>query len=168
MKKIMSVINGQFEAVLSSIFLIVMTGIIAVQIFCRILGLPLSWTEELALYTFVWLIYISCSYAIKKRAHIKLDLLRIFSKAKGKLILDVIANMGFLIFSTVLTYWCIASVYRLKEVNYQVSPAVGFPMWIANLALAVGFVLMVYRLVCDTVLLFREYGAETMEGGVSK
>jgi TRAP-type C4-dicarboxylate transport system permease small subunit len=166
MKKLLLWVNENLEAALSSFFLMVMTVLITIQIVCRIIGLPLSWTEEIARYTFVWLIYISCSYAIKKRAHIKLDLLTIMAKPLAKLVFDVIANIGFLTFALVLAYWCALGVYRLKEVNYQVSPAVGIPMWIANFALLAGFVLMVYRTVSDTVLLVRDY-IKTRKGGVS-
>ncbi|MDR1796696.1 MAG: TRAP transporter small permease [Clostridiales Family XIII bacterium] len=166
MKKILSFVNKNLEAVLSSFFLVVMTVLIISQIVCRIIGLPLSWTEELARYTFIWLIFISCAYAVKKRVHIKLDLFYLLANRKGKLILSVFSNCAFFFFSAVMMYWTIKSVYKLKEVNYQVSPAIGLPMWIANLALSIGFILMVYRLVEDTALLFKQYkNNESIEGG---
>jgi TRAP-type C4-dicarboxylate transport system permease small subunit len=165
MKKILHWFDENFEAVLSSFFLIVMTALIAIQIVCRIIGLPLSWTEEIARYSFIWLIYISCSYAIKKRAHIKLDLLTILANPPLKLALGVIANVGFLALAVVLAYWCALGVHRLRAVNYQVSPAAGIPMWIVNLALVVGFALMVFRCIEDTILLIREYAAKNKKGG---
>ena len=159
MKKILYWLHENFEAALSSFFLMAMTVLIAIQIVCRIIGLPLSWTEEIARYSFIWLIYISCSYAIKKRAHIKLDLLTIIATPPLKFALSLIANAGFLLFAVILAYWCALGVYRLKAVNYQVSPAAEIPMWIANMALVVGFILMVYRIIADTILLIREYAA---------
>lgn len=32
-----------------------------------------SWSEELARYLFIWLVYLSASYAIYKNAHIKIE-----------------------------------------------------------------------------------------------
>jgi TRAP-type C4-dicarboxylate transport system permease small subunit len=167
MKKILCWLHENFEAALSSFFLMAMTVLIAIQIVCRIIGLPLSWTEEIARYAFIWLIYISCSYAIKNRAHIKLDLLTILANPPLKLALSMIANAGFLLFAVILAYWCALGVYRLKAVNYQVSPAAGIPMWIANMALVTGFILMVYRTIADTILLIREYAANKSAASAS-
>jgi TRAP-type C4-dicarboxylate transport system permease small subunit len=88
-----------------------------------------------------------------------LDLLTIMAKPGAKLVFNLIANAGFLVFAMVLAYWCALGVYRLKMVNYQISPAAGIPMWIANAALPLGFVLMIYRIIGDTILLIREYRA---------
>jgi TRAP-type C4-dicarboxylate transport system permease small subunit len=155
--KVLRWLNEHFEEVLSSVFLVVMTVLVAIQIAFRTMGVPLSWTEELARYCFVWLIYISCSYAIKTRSHIKVDLLNIMVKEKGKFILGVFSNSCFLVFAAVIAYFSYGSVYRLKEVNPQVSPAVGFPLWVAYLAISVGFTLMVYRIIADTLLAAKEY-----------
>jgi TRAP-type C4-dicarboxylate transport system permease small subunit len=80
---------------------------------------------------------------------------------KGELILNMISNTAFLVFAVAIAYFSYQGVYRLKEVNPQVSPAVGFPMWIAYLSVSVGFTLMIYRIIADTWIRIRAYNEKT-------
>jgi TRAP-type C4-dicarboxylate transport system permease small subunit len=167
MKKALLWLNDYLEEVLSSFFLALMTALIALQIVCRLASIPLSWTEELARYTFVWLIYMSCSYAVKKRAHIKVEILTILVKRRGQIRLAIFADLAFLAFAVLVTYFGCIGVYKLKVVNPQFSPALGFPMWIAYLSVALGFTLMIYRLITDIVLYVREFRSIEGEGAAA-
>jgi TRAP-type C4-dicarboxylate transport system permease small subunit len=151
-------LNKYFEEAFSSLLLVAMTLLIFAQIIFRATGVPLAWTEELARYAFVWLIYMSSSYAVRKRAHIKVELLNVIVKGKlGHLILNIWANAAFFVFAAVIAYFTFGTVYRLKNVNPQFSPATQFPMWIAYLSVSVGFALMIYRLIADTVTIIADY-----------
>ncbi len=81
--KIVSFIDKHLEEVLCAVLLAVMTIVIFLQIVLRLLGLPLSWTEEIGRYMFIWLIYIGCASAIRKRKHISVELLDLFLKERG-------------------------------------------------------------------------------------
>jgi TRAP-type C4-dicarboxylate transport system permease small subunit len=158
-------LNAYFEEVFSVLLLFAMTLLIFAQIIFRTTGAPLSWTEELARYAFVWLIYISSSYAVRKRAHIKVELLSLIIKNRlGNLILGIWANLAFLVFAVVIAYFSFGAVRGLKYVNPQFSPATHFPMWIAYLSVLVGFALMSYRLIADIALMIRDYQKETVGG----
>ncbi len=151
--KIVSFIDKHLEEVLCAVLLAVMTIVIFLQIVLRLLGLPLSWTEEIGRYMFIWLIYIGCASAIRKRKHISVELLDLFLKERGKFVLNIISNVVFLIFAVILTYYSFSVVQR---VSTQLSPAIRMPMSIPYSSVLVGGALMVVRLIQDTIARFKE------------
>ena len=151
--KIVSFIDKHLEEVLCAVLLAVMTIAIFLQIVLRLLGLPLSWTEEIGRYMFIWLIYIGCASAIRKRKHISVELLDLFLKERGKFVLNIISNVVFLIFAVILTYYSFSVVQR---VSTQLSPAIRMPMSIPYSSVLVGGALMVVRLIQDTIARFKE------------
>lgn len=151
--KIVSFIDKHLEEILCAVLLAAMTIVIFLQIVLRLLGLPLSWTEEIGRYMFIWLIYIGCASAIRKRKHISVELLDLFLKERGKFVLNIISNVVFLIFAVILTYY---SFFVVQRVSTQLSPAIRMPMSIPYSSVLVGSALMVVRLIQDTIARFKE------------
>lgn len=74
MKKILKFLNDYLEETICIILMSVMTIIIFIQVIMRyVMHNSLSWSEELARYCFVWLIYIGVAYGCKLMKHIKID-----------------------------------------------------------------------------------------------
>ena len=74
MKKILHWLDENLEEFILVIFLIAMTLIMGIQIFCRyVLGMSLSWSEELTRYLFIWCGFLSVSYCSKKCLSIKIE-----------------------------------------------------------------------------------------------
>lgn len=151
--KIVSFLDKHLEEVLLAILLSVMTLMIFMQIVFRVLGWPLSWTEELGRYMFIWMIYLGAASAIRKRKHISVELLDLFLKDNGKFVLNIISNVIFMIFAAILTYYSIPVVQRVAA---QLSPAVRLSMAIPYSSVLVGSALMLIRLIQDTIARFRE------------
>ena len=60
MKKILHWLDENLEEFILVIFLIAMTLIMGIQVFCRyVLGMSLSWSEELTRYLFIWCGFLS-------------------------------------------------------------------------------------------------------------
>lgn len=79
-------LDEHIEEVLLVAFSVVMVVVIAMQVFMRyVMDNSLSWSEELARFCFIWLVYIGISYGVKKQRHIKVDAMLILFKQKGKL-----------------------------------------------------------------------------------
>ncbi|WP_312280881.1 TRAP transporter small permease [Oscillibacter sp.] len=151
--KIVSFLDKHLEEVLLAILLSVMTLMIFMQIVFRVFGWPLSWTEELGRYMFIWMIYLGAASAIRKRKHISVELLDLFFKDNGKFVLNIISNVIFMIFAAILTYYSIPVVQRVAA---QLSPAVRLSMAIPYSSVLVGSALMLIRLIQDTIARFRE------------
>ena len=67
MKRVFHWLDENLEEFLLVIGLIAMTLIMGIQVFCRyVLGMSLSWSEELTRYIFIWCGFLSVSYCSKK------------------------------------------------------------------------------------------------------
>ena len=135
------------EETLLIIFSSIMVFIISLQVFMRhVLGDSLAWSEELARFSFIWLVYIGISYGVKKQRHIKVDVLLLLFKKKGKIILNMIANIIFIGFALVIIYYGQHIALRILELGQQ-SPGLQIPMGLVYLATPVGMGLTVIRLI---------------------
>ncbi|MDQ0297969.1 TRAP-type C4-dicarboxylate transport system permease small subunit [Salibacterium salarium] len=140
-------LDEHVEEVLLVAFSVVMVVVIAMQVFMRyVVGDSLSWSEELARFCFIWLVYIGISYGVKKQRHIKVDAMLILFKQKGKIVMNMIANIIFLIFAVVVIYYGQSVALRILELG-QESPALHIPMGIVYLATPVGMGLTAIRLI---------------------
>jgi len=106
--KILKWLEAHFEEVLLVIITIIMIGSTSMQVFMRfVMGSSLVWSEELARYCFIWLIYIGISYGVKKQRHISVDVILTVLSNKGKIFLTMFGNLvflGFAIFVVIYGY----------------------------------------------------------------
>ncbi|NJP36069.1 TRAP transporter small permease [Alkalicoccus luteus] len=139
-------LDEHIEEALLVVFSSIMIIIIALQVFMRyVIGDSLAWSEELARFSFIWLVYIGISYGIKKQRHIKVDVMLIVFKHRGKIILNMISNLIFLGFAVVVIYYGTDIATRILELG-QRSPGLGVPMGLVYMATPVGMGLTVIRL----------------------
>ncbi len=140
-------LDNNLETVLLILLSVIMVVVIFIQVFMRyVMQNSLSWSEELARYCFIWLIYIGISYGVKKQRHISVDAILLLFKERGKIIFGIIANLLFLAFA-------IFVVVKGYEISSQLlqwgqkSPANKIPMGIVYLAAPVGMALTSLRLI---------------------
>ena len=132
--------NLLFFALLFSVFLIF------VQVVMRyVFGRSLSWSEELARYLFIWYTWIGTSLAVRKRRHIRIEILRDFLKEKAKLRLELLVLLLWAGFSAFLAFKGL-QVGKFLYTSNQTSPALEIPMFFAYAAIPVGCALMFLRL----------------------
>lgn len=99
MKKILHWLDENLEEFILVIFLIAMTLIMGIQVFCRyVLGMSLSWSEELTRYLFIWCGFLSVSYCSKKCLSIKIEQFVAIFPRRGKAIFKVVNHTFKLIF----------------------------------------------------------------------
>lgn len=143
--KVLKILDEKLELAISVVLMSLMTIIIFIQVIMRyVMKNSLSWSEELARYLFIWLIYIGISYGAKKMQHIKIEAsLKLFPK-KVRPIIVIIGDFLFFGFSLFIVYTSSIVVQRQIELG-QVSPAMHIPIWIVYAAPLVGFVLTSIR-----------------------
>ena len=137
MKKILHWLDENLEEFILVIFLIAMTLIMGIQVFCRyVLGMSLSWSEELTRYLFIWCGFLSVSYC------------------RGKAIFKVVNHTFELIFFIYMIPF--AYSYMMSSVHSgQLSPACGIPMYYVQAAPLVSFVLVTFRVLQRWIIEFR-------------
>jgi TRAP-type C4-dicarboxylate transport system permease small subunit len=122
-----------------------MTLLIAVQVFLRyIMNASLSWSEELARYMFIWLIYLGISYGAMIMRHIRIEAaLGVFPK-KWRPYVVILGDVLFLVFSVYVCYVSCQTVMRQITIG-QTSPGLGLQMWVVYAAPCVGFAFTAIR-----------------------
>lgn len=152
-------LDDHVETYLSSILLIFFSILVIVQVVMRyVFNSPLTWSEELSRYAFVWFVYTSAAYAVRYQRHVKftflVNALNRVSYVYGQIvkIIALFLWIGFLIF---IDYYSIQMVINQYNTG-QVSPANQIPMYIVYLGLPLGALLMTFRVSQHIVNGFKE------------
>jgi TRAP-type C4-dicarboxylate transport system permease small subunit len=121
---------------------LVVTGVSQVY-FRYFTSSSLDWSEELARYLFVWIVFLTSAVAIRRRAHIVVDVLVIRLPPrvqKGVAIATAALTLVFLGFMTVYG----ASLVRIAWA--QTTPGLGISRGCVFLSVPIGFALMFVNL----------------------
>ncbi|MDQ0338285.1 TRAP-type C4-dicarboxylate transport system permease small subunit [Caldalkalibacillus uzonensis] len=149
-------------------YMLILLSVIAVvivfyQVFMRyVMGDSSRWSEELARYLFIWLIYIGISYGVKRQRHISVDALSMVLSARGKVILNIIANMLFLFFAVFMVFYGYQVMMYIFD-RGQTSAGLGLPMGYVYAAGPVGMALTSVRLIQHLIKQFRRLLAGDLE-----
>ncbi|WP_321499731.1 TRAP transporter small permease [Breoghania sp.] len=143
--KLLRWLDNNLEITLSVALVSAMTVILAIQVFMRyVIGASLYWSEEVARYMFIWLIYLSISHGAHRMRHIKLDAaLSLFPVPLRKYVV-IIGDILFLVFA-LYVIWTSRQVVLRQLMLGQTSPAMALPMWAVYSAPMVGFALTALR-----------------------
>lgn len=118
----------------------VLTATSFLQVVARyIFQKPPSWSEELARYLFIWLVFIAASIGFKRGVHLGVDFfVSLLPPSVRKVVkIGTYAFLGFLL-ATVA--W--VGLEMIQMVNFQLSPAMRMPMSWVYAAIPAGALLM--------------------------
>ena len=124
----------------------VMGVIMAMEVFFRLFLSALTWSEELAKYIFVWVVFIGMSYGIGKGLHIRLELLEEKLPRKIARILSLICDV-FCIAIFVSQFW--PSLEYLTFQCTQKAATIPVHMGYVAAVMPVSLILCVIRMVLD-------------------
>ena len=150
--KLIKALNAHLEEWLLVLLMSAEVIIVFWQVLARfVLKTPSAWSEEIARYMFIWLVWIGAAYATKENKHIKIDILSSKFKGTTKVIMDIITG---LLFVALLVFMFFTSLKVTKTVYDSNSIATGshMPMWIAWLSLPLSMFLMLFRFIQNTIL----------------
>lgn len=172
--KILKFLDDHLEEMICVVVLAAMTVVIFIQIIIRAISsfvtIPMAWTEEIGRYLFIYAVYIGAAYATHKRAHQKVDILPILCGDTGKLIFNLIGDVGVIVFAGVMTVFGWQVVQNVAFVYVQKAPATKLNMGIANAGPALGMLLCTFRSLQNIVFHVRAYrgtrsDSAKLEGG---
>jgi TRAP-type C4-dicarboxylate transport system permease small subunit len=150
--KILRWLDQYFEEVILVFLSAIMVVVTFLQVFMRyVMQSSLGWSEELARYCMIWLIYIGISYGVKKQRHIKVDALLLLFKHKGKIIFNIISNLSFLVFAIFIIIYGSDMALKLWEWG-QTSPALHIPVGLVYLATPIGMGLTAIRIIQQLII----------------
>jgi TRAP-type C4-dicarboxylate transport system permease small subunit len=130
--------------------------------FCYFLEQPLSWSEELARYAFVWVSFLGAAMALGQRLHFGIDYLVNKFPCRFAALVEVVTNCLILIFVLVL----IVKGYEITlSARFMRSAGMNLRMDAVFAAIPVASVIMAYYVIRQTVEalrnLFGHTGTET-------
>ena len=154
MRKVLRWLDQNLEEFLLVLFLAAMAVIMGIQVLARyVLGMSLSWSEEVARYLFVWSGFLSISYCTKKCVSIKIEQFVASFPKRWKAALKVINHTIELVLFLYLLP-CAWNYFYSAVISGQKSPALGLPMYLVQAAPMTGFMLCAFRVVQRWVIEF--------------
>ena len=152
--KVIRWLDENIEKVILVFFSVIMVAVIFLQVVLRQLDQSLSWSEELARYCFIWMIYIGISLGVKEQKHVRIDAVLFMLREKGQIVLLFIANLFFMAFALFVIIYGYEVANQLLQFG-QKSPANQIPMGFVYMATPVGMGLTLIRLIQNQVKLIQ-------------
>ncbi len=160
MKKL-KFLDEHLEEIICVAVLAAMTLVIFIQIIIRSISsfvtIPMAWTEEIGRYLFIYAVYVGAAYATRKRAHQKVDIFPILCGDTGKLIFNLIGDIGVVVFAGAMAYYGWQVVENVAFVFVQRAPATKLNMGIAYFGPFLGMALCTFRSVQNIIFHIKEY-----------
>lgn len=143
--KLLKLLNDNLERYLMLVLLLGMTLVLGIQIVFRfVLNSPLTWSEELARFMFIWSTFLSIGFCLREGISLKIDtLISLFPKKTQAVIYmagDVVMAVFFIYLLPASWEFAYTSV-----LSGQTSAACHIPMYFIQISLMVGFVLAAFR-----------------------
>ena len=145
MKKILNILNTIEEKICAAA-LAIMLVILSYQVFARMLGKSNSWSEEVARYLFVWLVFMGAAYAVTKHSHIIIETSTMIWPTKIRKHMVLIGIILWIIFDLIIVYHGSLYCYTLWRGN-RISLGIFINMAIPYAAIPVGYTLAIIRLI---------------------
>lgn len=149
-----------FEEWVSILLFAGMVFLIFIQVVSRyVFNSSFSWTEELARYMFVFLVYISASLAVKRVRHLRTEFLVQLLPDKIKKWVEIAANIIWLAFVIIL----IGIIYSMGMqilISGQKSPALDIPIGGLYLLILLSLVLLAVRVLQQIIKQFKQRKTE--------
>jgi TRAP-type C4-dicarboxylate transport system permease small subunit len=153
MMKLMNWLDEYLEEYILILLSVLTVVIVFTQVFMRyVFSESLTWSEEIARYLFIWMIYVGVSYGVKKGKHLGVDAFPMMFEKKGKIIIDMIVSISFFIFAVVISYYGFDIALRVT----RESAALELPMGWVYAAPVVGMMLTAIRLIQKFLLQVKE------------
>jgi TRAP-type C4-dicarboxylate transport system permease small subunit len=124
-----------------NVFTGLMLAFICVLVFVQVImrycfGRSLAWSEELARYLFIWVIYFGLNLAIRDEMETKVEIIDQFAGEKGRIVLAI---LRYLITLVVLAACFVSSLQLVKVGMKTLTSTLRIPAWIPYITFVVGF-----------------------------
>jgi TRAP-type C4-dicarboxylate transport system permease small subunit len=143
--KLLKWLNNNLERSIGMILMAIMSILVFLQVVMRrIFNNSLTWSEELARYTFIWMLYIGTSQGVQAMKHIKIEaFLKVFPR-KCRSFVEIIGDILFLCLALIIIYTSFEVVQKQAGLG-QTTAALRIPMSVIYAAPLGGFSLVAFR-----------------------
>lgn len=141
-------IIDDFEFYVCAVALIALVALLTISIYARyISGYSIPWSEEVARFMFIAVIFSSISYTARQHRHIRVTLLveKLFSTSAQNIIF-IIGDIVWLIFNAVILFGAYEILSELFEYPYN-SPVLNLPMYYVYALIPIFFFTLSFRVI---------------------
>lgn len=133
-------------------------AILTVEVIGRAVGHSIVWAVETSLYAFIWLTYLSAAQLTRNREHLAFTLFRDRMNRAGQFVCLAISDACLAVVSLVIVYYMWNPLADAIRFNQQMTGA-DAPIWLAMIAVPVGWIVVFIRVVQRFVRLVRDLRA---------
>lgn len=127
-------------------------ALLFIQVIMRfVIHSSLSWSEELARYLTIWMVFLGVSVAVRYQSLIAVEIVTQTVPKKIKTLLQIIVLIMTMAFSLFIVIYG-AQICKLSF--HDLSTAIGLPMWIPYAAIPIGGVLMFFNTIVALIEVF--------------
>ena len=152
-------LDEHLEESILVILLAMISIIMMAQIVARTIFSSMSWPEEFARYCYIWTVFLSLGYTIRKGNMLRVGIVMDLLPHRLRKSMEIVTNIIMLILFGILSYYSVIFTNKIK-ITGQTSPAMRIPMWIMYLATIIGFSLATLRMVQEIINNFKEFSVE--------
>lgn len=137
---------NNLEFLIGGLFSIIMVAVLFIQVVSRyVFTYSLAFSEELAVILFIMTVYVGAIGATRRNQHLKIELLTNVLKPRAKLIVNIIADITFMIANVFIIYGI--SKVTMNLFDYGMKTAIlQIPKWICYVVLPFCFAVITVRL----------------------
>lgn len=141
-------INTAIKYIVSTM-LVFLTILVVLQVTTRfVINVPLAWTEEIAKYLMIYIVFFGSGLAMRNNQHIAIDFMVEILKGKSKVLLEKVILWICGIFSVFLIYFGSQLTFRVIE---QSTPTLQYSMAWAYAAIPLGALLMLLNIIAALI-----------------
>ncbi|MDC0393903.1 TRAP transporter small permease [Candidatus Pelagibacter sp.] len=147
------IVSLLFRPIIATLYLIMIAITFSQVIFRYLLDSALPWAGELAIFFFIWIIFLGASIALIKGVHIGVDIFTNFLNKKFKKINLVLINFIIIIFCSLIIY---GSIPLIIDNFSQRSPALEIRLSYVYACIPISMISMIFISIKKIVRIIRE------------
>lgn len=151
-------VDRKVEYWLTFLFYGYLFAILTLEVIGRAIGHSIVWAVETSLYAFIWLTYLSAAQLARNREHLAFTLFRDRMNRAGQFVCLVISDMCLGAISLVIVYYMWNPLADAIRFDQQMTGA-DAPIWLAMIAVPVGWIVVFIRVVQRFVRLVGDFRA---------
>jgi len=144
--KVIKWLDENFEGTVLLVMLLLITTVMSAQIVARyIFGVPMAWPEEFSRYCYVWTVFLSLGFTLRKGNMLRVNVVVDLFPNIVRNIIRLCADALLLVVFAVFFYHAVQRTNFIRGTG-QVSPAMQIPIWLMYCSAVAGFGIGVLRL----------------------
>ncbi|MDR1965407.1 MAG: TRAP transporter small permease [Synergistaceae bacterium] len=139
-------LDEYFEESLLTILLVLISAVMLAQVFARyVFNNSMTWPEEFCRYCYVWTVFLSLGFTLKKGSMLRVGVVMDLFPAKIQNAVKIFCDFVMLALFAVFLQRSLGVVANIKNVTKEISSAMRIPMWLMYTCTTAGFGMSVIR-----------------------